>query len=377
MAQPSADTATSTIPGGATVTVLPIERARWLALCGAVLWLCAAWAPWAIFIRQGPIAVPEPYIGPAAFGALTPARALAPMLQPVLWGIITPLGLLICPWLWSRRFRVVAVWAYATWTALITLGTLLALAALGALIARSRFTLMPYQGAGIALDFGLPLALGTLALCWLAVRSLVPAARDFVRRDGWRRTLRGGQRLRAGYDAPAALHARAGLSAGGAGTITAGVLIWALAYLFMPWVLAPCAQTGVISGCLGVSGSGAMEVAAASATAWVDPRIFVYAMPILLVGSAVMTVYAVQRLQVNARLCIWLALWLALASATVALGLAGAAEVVARGGVGGMAHVTEVPAGPIAGLGVALGWLGLIPLVIAVYSERRDPATSA
>ena len=117
--------ASDAAPSGATATTATaagMARARWLALGGALLWLYASWAPWAIIIPHRALVPPEPYVSPAglpAFGVIA--------VDPTVLGIVSSVGLLLCPWLWSRRFRVVAAAIYLGWVvassiiALITL----------------------------------------------------------------------------------------------------------------------------------------------------------------------------------------------------------------------------------------------------------------
>jgi hypothetical protein len=352
-----------------------MAQARWLGLGGAVLWLYAAWAPWAIVILHRTLVAPEPYISPAGLSQL----GLVPFaLSPVLLGIITPLGLLLCPWLWSRRFRVPATGAFMVWVALMSLVTLITLIGLGFALTPLPFSLLPPTGAGLSLDFGLLLALAVLALLWIAAIRLWRAAADQVRRVGLRRALQGERRERAPQDAPAAVFARVGLITGGAGSVTAGVVIWALSYFFMPWVLGePCPENLIVVGCSGLSAADTTALAATPAGAFLDPRIFLYAFPILLGTSALMTIYAVQRLPINVPLCLWLACWLALVSATVALGWIGRTHLGTLSGVTASPAISITPAGAVAALGAGVGWLGFIPLLLAALSARREQAKAS
>jgi hypothetical protein len=355
----------------AQAPLLAPARWRWLALGGALLWLYAAWAPWLIWGGQGPAPGELPtYTSPVGFPDITATHGIAPYLNPVLWGLLTPLGLLISPWLWSRRFRVVAAGAFAAWVVVTTLQVGLALAAVGLLATVERFSFLPPNGVGISLDFGVGLAVVAPALAWPAAVGVVRHAVEQIRTLEWRRVLEGGRRLTAAQNAPLEVHARVGLATGGAGIITVGVLIWAVSDLFMPWALEPCPDQLIVT-CTGLPASQAMEIAALPARAYVDPQVFRYALPVLLAGGALMAIYVARRLQVNFRSCAWIATWLLVASAAVALGLIGTQQIVARGGIDGLKHLMPYPAGWVAVLGLGLGWLGLIPLVMVAFQEWR------
>ncbi len=358
--------ASDTALSGATATTAPgngMGRARWLALGGALLWLYAAWAPWAIIIPHRTLVAPEPYVSPAGLPAF---NALA--LDPAVLGIVSSIGLLLCPWLWSRRFRVVAAALYLGWVVAASLTSLITLAGFALVASTLPLSLFAPVGAGIAPDFGLLVLLGALALLWVAGLELWGAARARVREVGLRAAVRGERRERATRDAPAEVFARTGLMGGGAGAVSAGVLIWALGYYLMPWVVAPsCPETVVVVGCAGISGGDVVALAAAPAGAVLDPRIFLYAVPVVLGICGLLMIYAVRRLLINTALCVWVGAWAATGTLIVALGWIGREHVQ-----GNAAHANTPAA--VAAIGVGIVWLGLVPLVIAAVSTWRARA---
>ena len=341
-------------------------RARWLALGAGLFWLYAAWSPWALLRAPG---ASLSTLDLAALGAVSSANPLAVLLRPFWVGVVTPLGLILAPWLWSRRFHVIAGALYVLWAVLTLAQVAAGLIAVGGLVARGvPFALVaPPSGAGLAPDFGLALALAALALVCLAAARLASHTLFVVRRDGWRRAFEGGLRAQPRADAPLAAHARAGLINGGAGTLTAGALIWGLAFVWLPWIVAPCDR--VVSGgrCPGVAARDVMDLAARPAVWVLDPAIFRSAIPVLAVVAGLMAIYAAWHLLVDWWLVAWLAAWLALASGLVALGLAGTSLLAHSGG-----DLSAYPAGVIAGFGVAVGWLGILPLLWAAYLNHRE-----
>jgi hypothetical protein len=344
--------------GGATTGMnAEMARARWLALGGALLWLYASWAPWAIVIPHRALVAPEPYVSPAglpAFGSIA--------IDPTVLGIVSSIGLLLCPWLWSRRYRVVAGALYLMWAALASLTAVITLVGFAQVATTLPLSLTAPVGAGIAPDFGLIVVLGALALVWYAGLGLWRAALAQVRRVGLRATLRGERRERPTRDAPAEVFARTGLMGGGAGSVAAGVLIWALGYYLMPWVVgASCPETTIVVGCSGLSASDAVALAAAPAGAVLDPRVFLYAVPVVLAICGLLMIYAVRRLLINAVLCVWVGCWAASATLIEVLGWNGRGQAAGASGA-------ITPGGAVAGIGVGIVWLGLVPLVIAAIA---------
>ncbi|HEV2237808.1 MAG TPA: hypothetical protein VGR57_14205 [Ktedonobacterales bacterium] len=364
-AAPSGATATPTASAG-------LRRARWLALGGALLWLYASWAPWAIIIPRRTLVGPEPYVSPAGLGAFATVTV-----SPTLLGIVSSIGLLLCPWLWSRRFWVIAAALYLGWVVLASITALLALVGYAQVAGTLPLSLFAPVGAGIAPDFGLVLMLIGLALLWVVGLRLWRGARARVGQVGMRPALRGEQRERATHDASAEVFARTGLMSGGAGAVTAGVLIWALGYYLIPWIVAAsCPDTAIVVGCAGISSGDVVAVAAAPAGAVLDPRIFLYAVPVVLGICGLLMIYAVRRLLINTALCVWVGAWAVTASAIVALGWIGRDHVQAEVAAGEASAHASTPAAAVAAIGVGIVWLGLVPLIIAALSTWRARAAA-
>jgi hypothetical protein len=339
-------------------------RWRWLALLASILILYTTWAPWAIVstINLG-------YLYP--INLVEDVGSPGPGVSPVVWAALTVTGLLIIPWLWSRHFRAIAALAFALWLLLMTLALGWVAAVLLGDIART----------GGALSIGAILAPLALIAGWLAAIPLLRAALRQRRAQGWLPFGVGKPRTPLPAGTPAALRARAGLVAAGAATLTAGLIVWAIAFQFLPWAVYPCGSSTLIGGaCLGISsnqGLGAAFVHLPPGPALLDPLMVPSAAPILLLGGAVLLLYAVWRLPVTGRLCAWAAVWLALASGTVALTAAGIATIIAAGPTTGVGTPSAYPAGLVAAIGLALGWLALIPLVVAALSSRTRSGATA
>lgn len=343
-------------------------RARWLALGVGLLWLYAAWSPWLFFRAPGGGLSTLDLAGLGGFAAGNPLDVL---LWPFWVGAITPLGLILAPWLWSRRFHVVAGALFVVWAVLSVLQLIAAAIALGGIVGSGAplSVLLPGAGTGLAPDFGGVVALVALVLVGLAAARLASHTLFIIRRDGWLKAFEGGVRMRPRADDPLAAHARAGLISGGAGTLTAGALIWGLAFVWLPWAVPPCTITRSGGSCPGVAARVVMDLAARPAVWFLDPGIFRAAIPALAVATGLMAIYAAWHLTVDWWLVVWLAAWLVLASGMVALGMLGTSVLVRAGG-----DFTAYPAGVIAAFGVAVGWLGIIPLVWAAYLNHREGA---
>jgi hypothetical protein len=362
-------------PSGATATPAAAgrRRTRWLALAGALIWLYASWAPWAIIIPHRTLEWPEPYISPAGLGAFTPVAVNSTLL-----GIVSSIGLLLCPWLWSRRFGVIASALYLGWVALASVTAVVTLLGYAQVATTLPLSLFAPVGAGVAPDFGLVLMLIGLALLWVVGLRLWRTARARVREVGMRAAVRGERRERPTHDAPAEVFARTGLMGGGAGAVTAGVLIWALGYYLMPWVVgASCPEQAIVVGCSGLSASDAVAIAAAPAGAVLDPRAFLYAVPVVLGICGLLMIYAVRRLLINTALCVWVGAWAASGSLIVALGWIGRDNPPEGRAILSLPPHAITPAGAVAATGVGIVWLGLVPLVIAAISSWRAHQTGA
>lgn len=367
-------------PSTATTPSSParwLKRWRWLALAGAALAFYAAWAPWTFGLFIGPFSGPHPAptcsylpnLSPSSLSCYTPEMNANPLFDPTLFAWLTPLGLLIVPFLWSRRFRVLAVALFALWWLYTTVMLVIAAFVIVPQVTQGHAVLSlnntPPRLGGLA-------ALFALALGWVALVPLVRAARKQVRDHGWASAIPLTPRRVVPADATTAVRAHAGLLSGGAGAVTAGALLWGVSLLILPWALGTCPETlQPGQACAGLSAATAMSVAAFAAIAWINPLIFQVSVPVLLVGGALLAIYAVWRLAVNPWLCAWLAVWLAAATATLVLGIAGAAGVVAGSTAPVLTNPTPYSGYVLGEVGLAFGWLGLVPLLLAALTRRK------
>jgi hypothetical protein len=210
-----------------------------------------------------------------------------------------------------------------------------------------------------------------LALGWGAVVPLVRDALRQVRSQGWASALPRAPRRVVPEDATAAVRAHAGLMSGGAGAVSAGFVLWGVSLLVLPWALGSCPASVQPGGsCAGLSAATAMSAGSLAAVAWVNPLVFQLAMPVLLMGGGLLALYAVWRLPVNRRLCSWLAVWLAAATGALALGVVGVGAVLS-GAVPVLANPTPYSGYVVGEVGLAFGWLGLVPLVLAALTRRK------
>jgi hypothetical protein len=360
-------------------------RWRWLALAGAALGFYAIWAPWALVNTRALVLFSPhanfPNISPSTLTGTSyaPGALSSALFNPVFLGWFSALGLLIVPFLWSRRFRPLAAGLFALWLVGVTLVLLVAAGVIMPLVAGGQ--------ALVALDgttprVGMLAALLGLVAGWATV---VPLVRDALRQvrgqtheQGITGALPRAPRREVAEDAPSAVRAHAGLISGGAGTLTAGAVLWGISLLVLPWALGNCpASTQPGSSCAGLSAATAMAVASLPAAAWIDALVFQVGVPVLLVGGALLALAAAWRLSVNRRLCGWLAVWLALASGALALGMAGQAEVLAGTIPVGLTRPTPYSGNVLGEVGLACGWLALVPLIVAVVTRRRGEPTAA
>lgn len=346
-------------------------RWRWLALAGAVLAFYAVWAPWAIAVALGPFAVPNQglfycyllNLSPSALVCYAPMFNAGPLFGPIPVAWLTPLGLLVVPFLWSQRFRALAAGLLALWWLYVTATLLVAAAAFLPWLASGQAQLVLTNTAP---RVGALAAILGLSVGWLAEIRLLRDALRQVRVQGWPSVIPRVPRRGVPGDGSAAVRALSGLIRGGAGVLTAGLLVWVFSLLAQPWALGTCPQsTPVGSACPGLSAGLAMMAGAFPAQAWINPATFQLAIPVLLVGASALAIFAAWRLPVNARLCGWLAVWLAAATAATALGIIGAAAVVAGTSPIALDHPTPYSGYFLGEIGLALAWLGLVPLVVA------------
>jgi hypothetical protein len=321
---PQADKAASSVPAFPLV-------ARLIALGGAALFALAAWLPWVIVTTSA-----------AGNGvssnmrlALTPGTVGAPPLTTILpgqgavfvWSALTVLGIPLVTLGWMRVSKQLA-WliagAYGLWL-LVTL--ILSITSAQYLLQSSNLSFQDVAGvtestpvrflfdssSGRDPQFGLWLSGLALLICLVGLWMLISAAR----------------RMEPSTE-PLVAVARPTAQTPGAGTLTFGLVLWAVGFLWMAWASLGCPSFVLVSAtCQGLGADSAMTYAISRADVFtIDPRVGEYAISILLATSAFFIGVGVWRRGVSAALCGWGTIWLLVAAAFAALAWYGVNLVV-------------------------------------------------
>jgi hypothetical protein len=124
----------------------------------------------------------------------------------------------------------------------------------------------------------------------------------------------------------------------GAGTLTFGLVLWAIGFLWLAWASLGCPSFVLVSAtCQGLSSDGAMTYAISrfgiilgpgNVFIALDPLVGEYAISILLTLGALFIGIGVWRRGVSAALCGWATIWLLVAAAFAALAWYGVNLVV-------------------------------------------------
>lgn len=325
----------------ASETEMRAGRARWplatgraLTLGGALLFFITTWLPW----TQVSADQPDPTRpGHGFILLLDPALIGAPPLQALfgsegaftLWSALTTLGILLASLLWARARSAVA------WIALPLAGAWFLAAALVTCSVLVGFLFQPgtrqiplYPG-GAASTF--IIAGGrTLPAAWLAVAALlVYLVGLFFFALGVRRTS-----VTRQIAAPTVRRAP------GVYALTMGAVAWAVGFLASAWATLNCSGFVLVSTfCTGLGADGAlrygMNVGVATDPFFgqlvtIDPLIARAALGFLLAGGAALVVAAVWRRALSRTVCAWASVWLVAASALALVALAGVNRVVAN-----------------------------------------------
>ena len=316
-------------PASSTASIAFPLVARLLALGGAALFVLAAWLPWIIVTAAH--AGNEGQISSSVRLALTPGAVGAPPLNSAfgaegalfVWSTLTVLGIPLAALAWMRVSRLIAwliVSGYGLWL-LVTL--IFSITSTQYLVQSSSFTffesgseskstLMAIVGGR---DIGLGLWLPGLALliCLVGLWMLISAAR----------------RMEPSTEA-SVVTAQSAAQTPGAGTLTFGLVLWAIGFLWLAWASLGCPSFVLVSAtCTGLSSDGAMIYAISRADVLaIDPRVGEYAISILLTISALFIGIGVWRRGVSAALCGWATIWLVAAAAFAALAWYGVNLVV-------------------------------------------------
>jgi hypothetical protein len=164
-----------------------------------------------------------------------------------------------------------------------------------------------------------------------------------------------------------------GLHLAGRGLLVAGVALWLLATLEMPWVTLNCGAAPLLVGsCAGVPFSGAVTVALIQHPNPFDPLLALHAMNLLLGLGGLLILLGAWRLRISRAYCGWITLWLVLATGFYVVGYIGVDLVRTEAGAKGLVSGAWTgSAGVYAGmLALAFGWLGILLLWARVLRPR-------
>jgi hypothetical protein len=363
--------------------------ARVLVCLGALLLVIANWLPWAsvtvTFPNASGTSFTQPVLG-TAFPGLLSLRMLSRLSTafpfsdrwpPIVWDALLLGGILLALALWQRasaRLALLTKRIVRGWVLTITLLELLAVwlflnytswteAGTEAGYVGGRLQTFPLvRGAPEA---GLWLALASLALLWLGAYLMVGEPRIQERTAeipafGWRRS-------------------RAQLA--GFGALLAGIVLWGLGYLALPWATVNCAAphlslTHYVDGICAALDSGDTLMAFAGPHVpslesgyGADALLIIY---VLLSGSALLLLAGAARHAYTRSFCGWVLAWLLAATGMALLSYRGVAAVVAQPPI---LSSTAVGAwhgdlGLILTLaGLLCAWASLIPLEAAGLAQ--------
>ena len=355
---------------GEEVAAAPWEARLWAGSCalaslGALLFGFSTWSPWVSVTGYGSISIVN---GRQEFFRF--------LLDPAdiegsfgLFGgsLLSVAGILLLPFLWQHRSRLInllALAGYWSWAILLTVYV----------AANSRYfqkgstvrlvpdlkvhsvmvTSTPVLMFGYWLHFA-ALGVVTLAAVLLPVTLLPRAA--WARLDSTRR----GKRMGPLGRIP------------GMGSLSLGLAIWAIGTFLFPWATVNCTAVPLVyATCSGVSWSSALQVGLRDHATTIDPLLAVYAAGLLLGASAILIFLASWTFRITRSFYVWVALWLAAATAIAVVASSGVGLLVAHPeSVGLQAGAWRGDNGIAASfLGLLIAWGALLYLVITSNEKR-------
>lgn len=378
------DVAVTRLPSRAPIHLSRPRAARILAIAGAALFGLAAWTPWMVVAlpingtSQVVASFPDTAQGIAlvfwlmfAHGATDPAHITQhptiTHMAGALWTLLPAIGVLLAPLLWRRPLSLGGLWVLRLYTVWLGLAALLSACIGGTLEWYAHHSTGPFSSYVWQTRWGLPLAIVALALSTVAVLQL------------WR------ERDLA-YTQPqlVAPPPRSRLQRHAAWALSAGLGLWLVGFVATPWATVNCADAPftlnhfVEGQCAGLDSGDALSALAAqrlSPSVWIFGR-GIYSLYGLLIGAAVLFIAGAWLAHRTSRVyCVWLCLWLALASALAYLAGRGVAHitqmspVLAAQAVGQWRGAIGIP---ITLAGLVIAWLALIPLESENASETRQ-----
>jgi hypothetical protein len=313
---------------GEEIAAAPWDARLWAISCvlaslGALLFGLSTWVPWVTATGYASISIVN---GRQQFYRF--------LLDPAdidgsfgLFGgsLLSIAGVLLLPFLWQHRSRLanlLALAGYWAWGILLSVfvtansryfhkGSTVRLVPdlrLNSLM----FTSMPVLDFGYWLHFA-ALGIVTLAAVMLPV-TLLPGA-------AWARLYAGQTSRRMGPLARVP----------GMGTLTLGLIIWALGIFLFPWATVNCNANPLLVGtCRGVPFASVLQLGLRSHAEVIDPLVALYAVGLLLGGSAVLIFLASWSSRITRSFYIWVALWLLVAGLAAVLGSSGVGVLVAN-----------------------------------------------
>jgi len=340
-----------------------------LALLGAVLLGLSIWLPW-VSVIGAPAFPPASANAPVVIYRflLGPADIVSPL---DLFGqsLLSVVGVLLLPFLWQHHSRignVLALAGYWVWGILVAVfvsvagsyfhqGKLVHLVS-GYTPGAINLVSTPEYQFGYWLHFA---ALGIMIIAAiLLVVTLLPGA-------AW-------TRLKA-RENEGRLLARSRIS--GMGSLTLGLVIWAVGIYLFPWATVNCTATPFILGtCSGVPFSSTLRIGLINNAGAFDPLVSLYAVGLLLGIGAVLIFLASWSARITGGFYTWVALWLVAATGFALLGVAGVGPLVSHPATYGLAAGAWRGDDGIAAsfLGVLIGWGALLYLVITAGLSQKD-----
>jgi hypothetical protein len=315
--------------------------ARLLALGGAALFALAAWLPWVTFTAAP--AGDSGQISSSVRLLLTPGAVGAPPLNSAfgaqgalfVWSALTVLGVPLAALAWMRVSRPIAwliVVGYGMWLAVTLIFSITSAQyllqsttiSIQDIAGATESTTVQYLVDGAANrnpQIGLWLSAVALLICLVGLWTLISAARLVA------------PTLESSTSA-----ARPAAQTPGAGTLTFGLVLWAVGFLWLAWASLDCPSFVLVyATCKGISADGAMTYAISQlgvgsapggAPIAIDPRVGEYAISILLAVGALLIGIGVWRRGVSRALCGWATVWLVAAAAFGVLAWFGVNRVV-------------------------------------------------
>jgi hypothetical protein len=305
--------------------------ARLLALGGAALFALAAWLPWVI-VTATPIEGTTPnssnvriLLTPGSISAWFLNSTPGPQGALFIWSALTVLGILLAALTWMRVSRPITwliICGYGLWLVVTLLFSIIS----AQYVLRSDTFIIEQPGnskppllfenvSGRDPQMGLWLSAVALLICLVGLWALIAATRRPTPSTE-----------------PAVSSTRPAARTPGPGTLTFGLVLWSIGFLWLAWASLGCPSFVLVSAtCQGLSSDGAMIYAislAGSNPLLIDPRVGEYAISILLTVGALFIVVGVWRRGVSAALCAWATIWLVAAAAFAALAWYGVNLVV-------------------------------------------------